>query len=57
MAAGAGAEIEQLAAGDAVALEGQIHIGGFGAGIFLLVEKVVITAAELEGLAHGLITA
>ena len=57
VAAGAGAEIEQIATGDAVALEQLIHIGGFSGGVFLLVEKVVVAAAEFEGLAHGLITA
>jgi hypothetical protein len=57
VAAGAGAELQQLLAADAVALEEGIHVGGFSSGIFLLVEEVVIAAARFEGIGHGLITA
>ena len=57
MATGAGAEFEQLTAGYAVPPEQGIHIGGFGCGILLLVEEVVVTTAGLEGIGHGLITA
>ena len=57
VAAGAGSEFEQIRAGNTVPLEQLIHIGRFSVRIFLLVEEDVVAAGELEGLAHGLITA
>ncbi len=57
VAAGAGAEIEEVEAGDAVALEQLIHIGDLSGRVFLLVEEVVVAAAELKGLVHGFMTA